>query len=267
MFYLKNKDFLRFKNLVYKEIGILFDDNNAIVLIGRITDRLKVLKINDPEDYYDFLLKDEKELMFFLDSVTTNLTMFFRNQSIVKIISKYIIPDLQELKKKNNERSINIWSAGCSSGEEVYTLAMIFDRFLSRDFTFKVNGTDISQTSLNIAKKGIYNRDKVKNLPLDYLNYLNPLAGNQFQVNEKIMNKVNFSFHNLIKPSYFFDLDLVICLNVLIYFSKDIKINIVNNFAAASKKGSFLILGFSDILSHEKYEIYKTDYGSIFRRK
>ena len=135
---LNDANFERFRKLIYDESGITFSETNRPVLDGRIKEILRANNIATVEDYYKIITTDHEELKMMLDSVTTNLTRFFRNQPHFDAFVNYVIPHVIEEKKKSGNRHIKIWSAGCSTGEEPYTIAMILKRILPLGFTFSI---------------------------------------------------------------------------------------------------------------------------------
>ena len=123
--FLNDSDFMRIRDLIYNESGIHFSDSNRTILESRLKERLKLLNLGSIGEYYKSLTGSDNELKDFLDSVTTNLTRFFRNQAHYDTFINYVIPDLVERKRKSGDKKISIWSAGCSTGEEPYTNAMV----------------------------------------------------------------------------------------------------------------------------------------------
>ena len=128
--FLNDSDFLKIRDLIYNESGIHFSDSNRTILESRLKERLKQLELDSVLPYYTKLTSSEGELKNFLDSVTTNLTRFFRNQAHYDTFINHVIPDLVEQKRKKGEKKISIWSAGCSTGEEPYTNAMVLKEHL-----------------------------------------------------------------------------------------------------------------------------------------
>ncbi|HPB65363.1 MAG TPA: CheR family methyltransferase, partial [Spirochaetales bacterium] len=121
--FLADSDFELYRKLIYDESGIHFSATNRSILESRLRERLRENKLQTPQEYYAILVKDKEELKVLLDSVTTNLTRFFRNQAHFDAIEHYVVPAL--LKLRQAERKIRVWSAGCSTGEEPYTIALL----------------------------------------------------------------------------------------------------------------------------------------------
>ena len=122
---LNNADYELFRKIIYDESGITFSDTNRSILDSRIKELLRKKNIATPKEYFAIVSKDPEEMKLMLDSVTTNLTRFFRNQPHFDTFVNYVIPHVIEEKKKTGDRTIRIWSAGCSTGEEPYTIAMV----------------------------------------------------------------------------------------------------------------------------------------------
>ena len=132
---LSDVDFEKFRKIIYDESGITFSESNRPILDSRIKEILREKKIENLSEYYDLILKDKEELKKMLDSVTTNLTRFFRNQPHFDALINYVIPHVLEEKKKTGDRTVRIWSAGCSTGEEPYTIAMILKKILPSGYS------------------------------------------------------------------------------------------------------------------------------------
>ena len=146
--FLSDADFDQYRKLIYDESGITFSATNRAILESRLKERLREQQIPQVKDYYALLLKDKEELKLMLDSVTTNLTRFFRNQPHFDAVINYVIPEILKIKKAAGSTKIRIWSAGCSTGEEPYTLAMIFKDKLPPQYTAEIIASDLSLKSL-----------------------------------------------------------------------------------------------------------------------
>ena len=124
--FLTDNDFDLFRKVIYNESGITFSNTNRSILDSRLKERLREKKLESLNEYYQLIISDKEEMKVLLDSVTTNLTRFFRNQPHFDAFINYVIPHVLEEKKLTSDRTVRIWSAGCSTGEEPYTIAMIF---------------------------------------------------------------------------------------------------------------------------------------------
>ena len=131
--FLSDADFERFRSLIYDESGIHFSESNRTILESRLKERLRIAKLGTLGEYYAFVRGDVEELKVLLDAVTTNLTRFFRNTAHWETFEKFVVPDLIAHKRASSERRVKMWSAGCSTGEEPYTIAMELLELLPRD--------------------------------------------------------------------------------------------------------------------------------------
>ena len=159
---LNDADYELFRKIIYDESGITFSATNRSILDSRIKELLRKKNIATPQEYYAIITKNPEEMKVMLDSVTTNLTRFFRNQPHFDAFINYVIPSVAELKKaRGADRTIKIWSAGCSTGEEPYTIAMIMKEICPVGFDFKIIASDISLKSLMTAQQGFYPDNRV----------------------------------------------------------------------------------------------------------
>ena len=167
---LNDTDYELFRKVIYDESGITFSTTNRAILDSRIKELLRKKNLATPQEYYAIISKNPEEMREMLDSVTTNLTRFFRNQPHFDAFVNYVIPQIVEFKKAAGpDRNIKIWSAGCSTGEEPYTIAMIMKEICPPDFTFSITASDISLKSLMTAQQGFYPDNRIDGIPEDYL--------------------------------------------------------------------------------------------------
>jgi len=219
MRFLSEKDFNDFKTMIYDASGIYFSDSNATILESRLKDRLRKMDIETPAEYYKYIKKNEGELKVLLDSVTTNLTRFFRNTAHFQTFENFVIPELVEYKRKSGNRTIKLWSAGCSTGEEPYSLAMVMKDLLPADMSYEITASDLSLQSLMTAKEGFYADNRMNGVPEKYLSRYFEKKDGGYKVVDEIRNKVRFDYHNLKYDSGQSNLDLVFCRNCLLYTS------------------------------------------------
>ncbi len=264
--FLKDADFDRFKTLIYDESGIHFSDANRTILEGRIRDALRNHGVATLDEFYSLLKKDGEALKGFLDAVTTNLTRFFRNQGHYDTFIKYVIPELVAYKTKKGDRTFSIWSAGCSTGEEPYTNAMVLKEHLPKNFNIQVTASDLSLKSLMTAKAGLYSKPKVAGVPQEYLQKYFTEEEGGYRVNDEIRKLIRFDYHNMKFPTELVNLDVVFCRNVLIYFDVAAQKNVVETFWKAMTPHSYLFIGHSESLFGMKtgFKFIRTDWACIY---
>ena len=266
---LNDEDFEKFRKTIYGESGITFSATNRPILDSRIKEILREKKIETAGEYYELIHKDHEEMKRMLDSVTTNLTRFFRNQPHFDAFEKYVIPHVLEEKKLTGDKTVRVWSAGCSTGEEPYTIAMLLKRILPPEYDFSVTASDISLKSLMVAQQGFYAENKVDGIPQDFLaQYFTKKEGG-YQVNKDLMDRVKFDYHNLKNDTGMRNLDIVFCRNVMIYFDEPAQLVVLDRFWESMAKHSYLFIGHSESLfgMNTKFEFLKTDWACLYQKK
>ncbi len=265
---LNDKDFELFRKVIYDECGITFSPTNRAILDSRIKDLLRRKNIATPAEYYSLILKDKEEMKHMLDSVTTNLTRFFRNQPHFDAFINHVIPKVIEEKKAKGDRTIKIWSAGCSTGEEPYTIAMILKDILPPGFNFKIIASDLSLKSLMVGQQGFYTDAKVEGIPANYLSKYFTKVDGGYQIVKDLVDTVRFDYHNLKNDSGERNFDVVFCRNVLIYFDEPAQLAVINRFWDSMAEHSFLFIGHSESLFGMKtqFEFLKTQWACLYQK-
>ncbi|MGP1587762.1 MAG: CheR family methyltransferase [Treponemataceae bacterium] len=265
---LTNQEFEIFKKKIYEESGITFSDTNRSILDSRLKEKLREKNLTSVMDYYNMCISDKEEMKLLLDSITTNLTRFFRNQAHFDAFINYVIPHVIENKRANGENIIKIWSAGCSTGEEPYTIAMILKEILPPPFTFQILASDISLKSLMVGQKGFYPESRIQGIPEKYLNSYFIKTEDGYQVCSDLMKCIKFDYHNLKNDSGLRNLDVVFCRNVLIYFDEAAQNDTINKFWNSMAPKSYLYIGHSESLfgMDTKFEFLKTEWACLYQK-
>lgn len=249
---LSGSEFKKVAALVYERTGIHLPECKSDLLSNRLRKRLRSLELGTFEEYYK-LLKDpsrcEEELPHFLSAVTTNETYFFRNDALWKYFRETWIPSIAA-KKKTGDKSLRIWSAASSSGEEAYTAAICLHEKLPQIAAWKISviGSDISERVLEKAKSGEYNDYAVSRMTPEAIKEWFDVEGPVFRVKAKLKKIVSFQFHNLRDKFPGPKFDLVFLRNVLMYFDVEMKKRVVSNVRDALHPGGLLVVGDVDPL-------------------
>mgnify|MGYP001034149918 CR=1 FL=1 len=248
-------EFLLVRDLIYNYSGLYFADENRFLLERRLTPRLTQLQFATFHDYYYYLKYDqnrEMELSDIMDVLTTNETYFFRESFQLRAFSEEIIPELTAIKGARGDRTLRIWSAGCSTGEEPYTIAMLLmEKPELSGWKIEIVGTDISQRVLHQARKGVYGSSAFRVTDEIYKSRYFHEQDGQFRIADSVRELVTFSRLNLYDQSRFLFLgkmDIVFCRNVIIYFDLPAKKKVVEQFYNSLNSGGFLLLGHSESL-------------------
>src|SRR5574344_1335155 len=237
---LTDAEFEEFRKVIYNESGITFSATNRSILDSRIKELLREKQLDTVDKYYRLITTNKDEMKLMLDSVTTNLTRFFRNQPHFDALINYVIPHVVEEKRKTGGTTVTVWSAGCSTGEEPYTIAMILKDILPPPFTFKIIASDISLKSLMVGKQGFYPTARIGGIPQKYLQRFFTKSDVGYQVKKELMDTINFDYHNLRNDSGVRNLDVIFCRNVLIYFDEAAQLSVINHFWDSMAAHSYL---------------------------
>lgn len=231
-------DYELFKEKTFKKTGINLSSYKEKQMKRRIFSLANRNGYNDFLSYFDLIDKDKDKFNEFINFLTINVSEFYRNPEQWKIVEEKLFPAL--LKKTS---SIKIWSAACSTGEEPYTMVMILSALMDLN-KISIEATDIDDGAMAKAKEGIYNLNSLKNVPPQYKEkYFTKLGPNSFQISDKIRNRVNFKKHNLLKDPYISNCDLIVCRNVMIYFTDEAKDEIYQKFSNSLKPDGVLFVG------------------------
>lgn len=214
-------------------------------------------KISSYETYVSQLKKDREMFDEFVNYLTINVSEFYRNPEQWELLEKDILPFLFE----NHGKQLKIWSAACSTGDEPYSLVMLLSKIMPLS-NIKVIATDIDSQVLEKARLGLYNEKSLKTLPLELQSkYFTKINDRTYQISDKIKSRVEFKKHNLLKDDYPQGCHLIVCRNVLIYFTEEAKNDIYRKFAKSMKKDGILFVGSTEqILQPSKlgYESFRS---------
>lgn len=251
------EEFRLIKEFVLESYGLVLEEGKTRYLAVKLLPRLEELRLDSFSDYYGYLKfapRRDRERQLFISLITNNETYFFREEAQLRVLSEKILPKLKEEKLARGERGIHILSAGCSSGEEVYTLAMLLieSGHLGRDWDFRITGVDVDTRVLERARAGAYSQNSFRGTAPQYLQSYFTARGDQMVIRELPRRPARFLEGNLLELADVVperDVDIIFCRNVLIYFSDDTSKRVVDNFGAALSPGGFLFLGHSESLS------------------
>lgn len=231
------------------KFGKDFSNYRLSCLQRRVALRISTLKLATLDDYMTYLTDNPKEIEQLLDTVTIHVTEFFRDAEVFDAVAKDILPAIVSRKLHSPSRTIRVWSAGCSTGEEAYSLAIIILRHLRTngvDLALEVYGTDVSKEACAIAREGIYAARKIEIVPGDVRRKYFEAKGQEYRVVSDVQRCVKFSVHDLFSPSPFSLLDFVMCRNVLIHFDHAVRNDVLKQFHASLDDHGMLILGKSE---------------------
>ncbi len=255
---MNDKEFANLSNLVESSCGIKMPPAKKILLTSRLNKRLRKMGLATFKDYYKYLMTPEgrkNEFSNMIDAVTTNKTDFFREPHHFVYLIEDALPNL--LQNRSRTEPLYVWSAGCSTGEEVYTLGMVLDNYFQNNLgDFRIMGSDISQEVLQTAMRAVYAERLIQPIsPVFRRKYLlkgkNERSG-MYRLVPEIRNKVEFRMLNLVEvPRFNLEVtpDVIFCRNVIIYFDKPTQIALFEKFYNQLKPGGYLFIGHSETLN------------------
>jgi len=252
---MSDNEFQLLRDTIYSHCGIYFDDDSKYLLEKRLSQRMTILNIATFQEYYDYLKynrNSDSEMMDVMDILTTNETYFFRESFQLKAFSEEVIPEIINSKSVRGDRTLRIWSAGCSTGEEPYTLAMLILGINElKGWKIEIIGTDISQRVLQHARRAVYGKSSFRTTDSSYIKkFFTELEGG-LRINDEVRELVTISHMNLFDTHRMLMLgkmDLIFCRNVIIYFNVAAKKQVVEAFHKSLYDGGFLFLGHSESL-------------------
>ena len=241
------------RDLIRDYCGIYFDDDMRYLLEKRLSRRVKHHHFNKFRDYFRYLLYDknrDEELISIVDILTVNETYFFREQNQLKTFSEEILPELRQTNK--DKKKLRIWSAGCSTGEEPYTIAMlILEMGLFYDWNIDITGSDINQRVLQVARSGLYRKNSFRTTDGYFLKKYFREEDSLCRITDAVKKHVNFNHLNLLDPfkvKLVGPMDAIFCRNVLIYFDHPSRRRVIEMFYDRLSEGGYLLLGHAESL-------------------
>lgn len=248
-------EFRNLRDFVYQHCGLNFTEDSKYLLEKRLGKRLAQHNLKSFRDYYYYLRYNpgrEQELTEVVDQLTTNETYFFREDFQLKTFIEDVLPEIRERKQQEGKQTLRIWSAGCSSGEEPYTIAMLLlDQPWLKSWKVEIIGTDISQRVLHMAREGVYGESAFRSTePQVRQRFFTETAG-RWRVRDEVKNLVSISHLNLFdsaRIALLGRMDVIFCRNVIIYFDQSGKRTVIENFFQRLQAEGFLLLGHSESL-------------------
>ncbi|MBQ6815308.1 MAG: protein-glutamate O-methyltransferase CheR [Lachnospiraceae bacterium] len=228
----------------------------------RIDSLIAKNKIDGYKAYIEAIKKDTKLFEEFVNYLTINVSEFWRNPDQWKVLEEFVVPELISKFGKN----LKIWSAACSTGDEPYSLVMLLSKFMPLS-NIKILATDIDKQVLEKARVGLYNEKSLVGLPEEFKKkYFTPVGKTNYQISEEIKRCVEFKEGNLLADKYPSGLDLIVCRNVVIYFTDEAKSEIYKKFNQSLKSGAYLFVGSTEQIINYK-DLNYSSFKSFFYKK
>lgn len=254
-----DQGFLALQRRILKEKGLDLSQYREKCLKRRIDVRLRATGAQTYLEYMAVLKRDPSEYDRFLDDLTINVTRFFRDKEAFKVIKNDVIGKMVSAKQRQNKRIIRVWSAGCATGEEPYSMGILFNEILGHKisrFLISIYATDIDPNILKKAKAAEYDDDSVSGIEGNMLRKYFRYDG-KYKLNEEITKMVKFKRHDLISDEPLTHMDIILCRNVLIYLSRDLQQKLFKKFGDGLNRAGYLILGKTESLIREPAKMFR----------
>ena len=262
MMAISDQEFEALRSLIYQRFGINLTDQKRSLLVGRLQKLLRTNGFSTFEEYYAFLQRDGsgQALSELINLISTNYTYFNREKDHFDFFYQTALPTVVKRLRQQNRKDLRIWCAGCSTGEEPYTLLMLMAEFLGQDYRnwdAGILATDISERVLSVARSGIYPEDRVRQVPEQLRKYFVKRQDGQSAIRDDLRREATFRRFNLMNNQFPFKkpFQIIFCRNVMIYFDQPTRDALVRRFYQATEPGGYLFIGHSETLgrNHDLY--------------
>ncbi len=252
-----DEEFRQLRDFIYQQSGIFIGENRKYLIENRLSNRIKELQLKSYSEYYNFLRFDasrRSELNRLFEVVTTNETSFYRNPPQLRVFQESVLPKTLEECRKSGRKRLRIWSAGCSTGEEPYTIGIILHEVLKQEilsWDIKITASDLSEAVLSAARRGLYSEYALRTTPKDIVSRYFKKTENVLTIDHKVKRLVSFGQLNLndrMQLSRVEKSHIIFCRNVIIYFDDDMKKRVINAFYDNLVPNGALLIGHSESL-------------------
>lgn len=255
-------DYEKFKKSIYSLTQIDLSSYKENQMRRRIDTLINKNKITSYDEYVKLIKQDKEKFEQFVNFLTINVSEFYRNPEQWKQLENKIIPDLIQRFGKN----LKIWSAACSTGDEPYSLVMAFSRHLPLN-QIKIIATDIDKQVIDTARRGLYNAKSIAAVPDEFKRKYFTQVGASYQISKEIKSRVEFKEHNLLKDTYPSGCHLIVCRNVLIYFTEEAKEEIYKKFNQALTRDGILFIGSTEQILNYKELHFNRNNAFFFSKE
>lgn len=267
---ISTKEFNLLSILIKNKVGVNLKENKKNLVVLRLSRRLDALNLKSFESYYNLLLQDKEgsEIHYFIDSLTTHYTYFLREEVQFKFFSEVVLPNVCSF---INDGDLRIWSAASSTGEEPYSIAMILDEYFGSERIYwnkEVLATDIARKVIKSAMEGLFLEQDMDKIPKYWLvNYFEKKDKSRYMVKKFIKDQVTFRCFNLLETFYPFKkkFHVIFCRNVLIYFDKETKKEVISKLVDCLELNGYLFLGLSESINYKDFGLTYVQ-PSIYRK-
>ncbi|MDR1685292.1 MAG: protein-glutamate O-methyltransferase CheR [Desulfovibrio sp.] len=274
---ISNDEFLQLRDFIYAQSGIFIAEARKYLVENRLNNRIKTLNLKSFGEYYYYLRFDpsrREELTKLFEVITTNETSFWRNPPQLQIFQDKVLTGELDKLRRSGQKKLRIWSAGCSTGEEPYTLAIILHEVLKSEIStwdIKITANDLSEAVLAAARRGVYSTYALRTTPRDVITRYFITEGGNYRIDPRLKRLISFGPVNLSDKMMLKRVErsnIIFCRNVIIYFDEEMKRQVIESFYDNLLPGGCMLIGHSESL-HNISRAFKPEYhaGTIVYRK
>lgn len=270
---LSSKEFSLFQELLIETCGLQFEEDRSQSLQDALLERIQHRGYDSYQEYYNLLKfhpEGRLEIRELLDLITIGETYFFRNKAQFNVLMKFILPEIIQRKERAQDKCIRIWSAGCSRGDEPYSIAMAIMEVLPslNEWKISILGTDINRKELACAKEALYGEKDISHLPKEYLDKYFKVQDSTYILHSEVRKLVQLEYHNLVKDPFIDErmqnIDLIFCRNVTIYFNGKATQQVIENFYNCLAEEGYLFLGHTETLWQVTNKFERVEFPQTF---
>jgi len=257
----RDDDFLEIVRILQSRRAFDLSSYKDRCIKRRIASRVRARGLSDSAHYVELLDTDNDEIDALLAVLTIHVSQFFRNPSTYQVVEEKVLPELIRRAQREERRQLRIWSVGCAGGEEPYSLALLLRELPTDGLEIDILGSDVSQPILDQAARAEYDAQRLAEVPERVRErYFNRLEGTRFRLNDEIRNMVRFERRDILADLNYPEADLILCRNVMIYFSREEQSRILDRFATSLGKEAFLVLGRAETLVGTARHLFRSEY-------
>jgi chemotaxis protein methyltransferase CheR len=275
---LSSDDFSLFQELLIETSGLFFEESRSQSLHLALWQRLQHRGHDSYREYYNLLKfhpEGRLEIRELLDLITIGETYFFRNKAQFDVLMKFVLPEMMQRKMDSGEKWLRVWSAGCSGGDETYSIAMALMEVIPsyQNWHISILGTDINRNVLACAKEATYSEKHIGHLPKEYVVKYFKVRGTTYTLDTNVRELARFDYHNLAKDPFIHEgmqnIDIIFCRNVMIYFDSQTSLRVIENFHNCLAREGYLFLGHSETLWQitDKFERVEFPQTFIYKKR
>ncbi len=273
MLSISDQEFRQLRDLIQCRFGINLTEQKRSLLVGRLQKLMRQLGLVTFQQYYEYLTKDKSECALgeLVDLISTNHTYFNREKEHFDFFFETALPAVVDKLRKAGKKDLRIWCAGCSTGEEPYTLLMLMMEYLGSEYgswSAGILATDISDRALSVARRGVYSRDRVDQLPESLRRkYFTPAGMNEMAVTERVKKEATFRRFNLMNDRFPFKqpFQMIFCRNVMIYFDQPTRDALIKRYHQHTEPGGYLFIGHSETLGRSQ-DLYRYLIPALYQK-